>query len=472
MPICVPSFAFRPRAPGMTLVRRVSRACVAAAAGVAVATAPIASAAQESLPIIRDAEIEGLMRIYTKPIFKAAGLQPGAVRVHLIKSRAINAFVADGQRMFIYTGLLSSAKTPGEVMGVLAHETGHIAGGHLARLGLQMDKASNLAIIGMLLGAAAMVGGAVAGSKGGVEAGTGVMLGGPGVAQRNLLAYARAQEAAADQAAVKFLTEAGQSARGVLELFYKLANQSIASVQYVDPYVLSHPMPLERIRNLERLAKASPHFDKPDPPALVLRHELMQAKLSGFLDSPQVVYRKYPPADSTLPARYARAIAAFRGGDLKNALPLIDTLIKDIPQNPYFWELKGQALLEGGRPQEAVAPLQQAVKLLPSSGLIRLMLAQAQLGVEGSDSARAALETLKVARRTETDSANLHMLMAKAYGRLDNLPLAELETAEMAIRRDDRELAIQKATNALKGLKQGTPEWLRANDILNYTKEE
>jgi predicted Zn-dependent protease len=258
----------------------------------------------------------------------------------------------------------------------------------------------------------------------------------------------------------------------VLELFYKLANQSIASVQYVDPYVLSHPMPLERIRNLERLAKASPHFDKPDPPALVLRHELMQAKLSGFLDSPQVVYQKYPPADSTLPARYARAIAAFRGGDLKNALPLIDTLIKDIPQNPYFWELKGQALLEGGRPQEAVAPLRQAVKLLPSSGLIRLMLAQAQLGVEGPDSARAALETLKVARRTETDSANLHMLMAKAYGRLENLALAELETAEWAIRKDDRELAIQKATNALKGLKQGTPEWLRANDILNYTKEE
>lgn len=471
MPVSVPSLALRRRAPTMGWLRYASRAVVAAAAALAVAATPVAATA-ESLPIIRDAEIEGLIRIYTKPIFKAAGLQPGAVRVHLIKSRAINAFVADGQRMFIYTGLLSSAKTPGEVMGVLAHETGHIAGGHLARLGLQMDKASNLAIIGMLLGAAAMVGGVVAGSKGGVEAGTGVMLGGPGVAQRNLLAYARAQEAAADQAAVKYLTDAGQSARGVLELFYKLANQSIASVQYVDPYVLSHPMPLERIRNLERLAKASPHFDKPDPPALVLRHELMQAKLSGFLDSPQAVYQKYPPADSTLPARYARAIAAFRGGDLKNALPLIDTLIKDIPQNPYFWELKGQALLEGGRPQEAVAPLQQAVKLLPSSGLVRLMLAQAQLGVDGSDSARAALETLKVARRTEPDSANLHMLMAKAYGRLDNLPFAELETAEMAIRRDDRELAIQKATNALKGLKQGTPEWLRANDILNYTKEE
>lgn len=471
MPICVRSFALRPRAPTLALLRGACRVIVAAAAGLAMAAAPVAATA-ESLPIIRDAEIEGLMRIYTNPIFKAAGLQPGAVRVHLIKSRAINAFVADGQRMFIYTGLLSSAKTPGEVIGVLAHETGHIAGGHLARLGLQMDKASNLAIISMLLGAAAMVGGVVAGNKGGVDAGTGVMLGGPGVAQRNLLAYARAQEASADQAAVRYLTDAGQSARGVLELFYKLANQSLASVQHVDPYVLSHPMPLERIRNLERLAKASPHFDKPDPPALVLRHELMQAKLSGFLDSPQVVYQKYPPADTSLSARYARAIAAFRGGDLKNALPVIDTLIKDIPQNPYFWELKGQALLEGGRPQEAVAPLHQAVKLLPQSGLIRLLLAQAQLGMEGQESARAALETLKVARRTENDSATVHILTAKAYGRLNNLPLAELETAEAAVRRGDRELAIQKATNALKALKQGTPEWLRANDILNYTKEE
>lgn len=444
-----------------------------AAAGLAAAVAltPAAATAQE-LPVIRDAEIEGLLRLYTGPIFKAAGLTPSAVRVHIINDRTVNAFVADGQRIFINTGLLSQAKTPNEVIGVLAHETAHIAGGHLARLGIQLDKASNIAIISMLIGAAAAVGGAVAGSSDASQVGQGIMLGGTGAAQRNILAYARAQESAADQAAIRYLDQTGQSGKGMLELFHKLANQSLASTRYVDPYVLSHPMPLDRIRNLERLAKASPHFDRNDPPPLVLRHELMHAKLNGFLTSPQAVYQRYPPSDTSLPARYARSIAAFRTGDLNNALPVIDSLIRDIPENPYFWELKGQALLESGRSREAIGPLQEAVKRLPKNGLIRMLLGQAQLGLEGPDSARAALETLKAAQRTEDDAPRLYMLMAQAYGRLNNLPLAELATAEMAIRRGDRDLARRKAKNALAALKQGTPEWLRANDIVNYTKKD
>jgi predicted Zn-dependent protease len=392
--------------------------------------------------------------------------------VHLINSPGINAFVAGGQRIFIYTGLLTSAKTPNEVIGVLAHETAHIAGGHLARLGIQLDKASNLAIITTLLGAAAMVGGGLAGSSGAAQAGQGLMMGGQGLAQRNVLAYARAQESAADQAAVRYLDQTGQSSRGMLELFHKLANQSLASAQFVDPYVLSHPMPLERIRNLERMAKASPHFDKADPPLLVMRHELMQAKIIGFTEAPQIVYQKYPASDTSLAARYARAITAFRMGDLRNALPIIDGLIAEIPENPYFWELKGQALLESGRAAQAIAPLQEAIRRLPTNGLIRMLLAQAQLGLDGQANAAAALETLKVAQRSENDSPRLHMLMAQAHGRLNNLARAELATAEMAILRGDRELATQKATSAVQRLAPNTPEWLRANDILNYTKKD
>jgi predicted Zn-dependent protease len=258
----------------------------------------------------------------------------------------------------------------------------------------------------------------------------------------------------------------------MLELFHKLANQSLASAQFVDPYVMSHPMPLDRIRNLERLAKASPHFDKPDPPLLVLRHKLMQAKIIGFVESPQAVYQKYPASDTSLPARYARAIAAFRIGDLKNALPVIEGLIAEIPENPYFWELKGQALLESGQAAQAIPPLQEAVKRLPTNGLIRMLLAQAQLGLDGQANATAALESLRLAQRSEDDSPRLHMLMAQAYGRLNNLAQAELATAEMAVRRGDRELASQKATGAIKGLQPNTPEWLRAQDILNYTKKD
>jgi predicted Zn-dependent protease len=450
---------------------RFATRLTAAAVAAALAFAPVATRAQD-LPLIRDAEIEGLMRIYTGPLFDAAGLTRESVNVHLIQSRGINAFVAGGQRIFIYTGLLTGAKTPNEVIGVLAHETAHIAGGHLARLGLQLDKASNLAIITTLLGAAAMAGGMVAGSSGAAGAGQGLMMGGAGLAQRNVLSYARAQESAADQAAVRILDKTGQSSRGMLELFHKLANQSLASAQFVDPYVMSHPMPLDRIRNLERLAKASPHFDKPDPPLLVLRHKLMQAKIIGFVESPQAVYQKYPASDTSLPARYARAIAAFRIGDLKNALPVIEGLIAEIPENPYFWELKGQALLESGQAAQAIPPLQEAVKRLPTNGLIRMLLAQAQLGLDGQANATAALESLRLAQRSEDDSPRLHMLMAQAYGRLNNLAQAELATAEMAVRRGDRELASQKATGAIKGLQPNTPEWLRAQDILNYTKKD
>jgi predicted Zn-dependent protease len=444
---------------------------LAAVLAAALSVAPVAARAQD-VPLIRDAEIEGLMRIYTGPLFDAAGLTRDSVSVNLINHPAINAFVAGGQRIFIYTGLLTSAKTPNEVIGVLAHESAHIAGGHLARLGLQLDKATNLAIITTLLGAAAMVGGGVAGSRGASGAGQGIMMGGPGLAQRHILSYARAQESAADQAAVRYLDQTGQSSKGMLELFHKLANQSLASAQFVDPYVMSHPMPLDRIRNLERLAKASPHFHKPDPPLLVLRHALMQAKIIGFVDSPQAVYQKYPVSDTSLPARYARAIAAFRIGDMKNALPVIDGLIAEIPENPYFWELKGQALLESGQAAQAISPLEEAVRRLPKNGLIRMLLAQAQLGVEGRAGANAALESLRMAQRTEGDSARLYMLMAQAYGRLNDLPKAELATAEMAVRRGDPELATEKATNAVKGLRPNTPEWLRAQDILNYTKED
>jgi protein-disulfide isomerase/Flp pilus assembly protein TadD len=282
--------------------------------------------------------------------------------------------------------------------------------------------------------------------------------------QRLILNYARAMESAADQAALKYLTATGQSARGMLTLFQKLATESIASVQFVDPYVMSHPMPFERIRNLEREAKASPHFNKPDPPEIRLRHDLMQAKLVGFLN-PEAVYKRYPSADKSMPARYARAIALFRKGDTRNAVPIIDGLIAELPQNPYFWELKGQALLEGGDPAGAIGPLRKAEKQLPNNGLIKTMLAQALLGTETAANAKAALAALRAAAKTEDEFPQIYKLMALGYGLTNDIPRAELATAEWAYRTGDRKLATEKANIALKSLKRGTPEWLRANGM-------
>lgn len=436
------------------------------------ALTPSLALAQEGAPrLIRDAEIEGLMRLYTKPIFQAAGLNPGSVKVYLINNSRINAFVAGGQRMFINTGLLMQSKTPNEVIGVLAHETGHIAGGHLARMGQEIDRQSTTVIIGMLLGAAAMAGGAVSGSSDALRAGQGIMGGAGTIGQRLILNYARAMESSADQAALKYLNATGQSATGMLTLFQKLANQSIASAQYVDPYVMSHPMPFERIRNLESAAKGSPYFNRKDPPELVLRHDLMQAKLTGFL-APQMVFQRYPTSDMSMPARYARAITMFRSGDTRNALPVIDSLIEDLPKNPYFWELKGQALLEGGSPAKAIAPLRQAEKLLPSNGLIKLLLAQALLGTETNANAQAALKVLRAAAKSESDVPSVYKLSAMAYGQLGDIPRADLATAEAAFLQGDRKLAVGKAQIAMKSFKRGSTEWIRANDILNYARKE
>jgi predicted Zn-dependent protease len=442
------------------------------ATGLAAQSVLPAMAQGANLPLIRDAEIESLMRIYSRPIFKVAGISEGAAKVYLVNQQNINAFVAGGQRIFINTGLLSQAKSPNEVIGVLAHETGHIAGGHLARMGAQLDKASTQAIIGMLLGAAAMAGGVASGSSEASKAGAGVFMGTQGLVTRNLLAYVRAQESSADQAAVKFLDATGQSGQGMLSLFQKLANQSLGSLRNVNPYAMTHPMPLDRIRNLEVSVKKSPFYNRHDPDDLMLRHRLMQAKLAGFLNSPQQVFQYYPASDKTLPARYARAIASYRMGDLKNGLKEINTLIEAQPGYAYFWELKGQALLESGRAAEAVPSLERAAQLSKGNGLIQIMLAQALLQNEGGANAQAALKVLKTSLRSERDSPVLHAQMAIAYARLGNIPLADLSTAEAAILRGDRELATQKAQLAAQKLKHGSPEWIRAKDILNYTDKK
>lgn len=447
--------------------------CVAAALILTGAGPVAAQTAQRKGPqLIRDAEIEGLMRLYTRPVLKAAGLNPRAVRVYLINDPRINAFVTGGQRIFIHTGLITQAGTPNEVIGVLAHETGHIAGGHLARMGIELDKASTTSIIGMLVGIAAIAGGAASGNAEAARAGSGVIAGSQGIAQRNFLAYQRSMEASADQAALKYLNATGQSAKGMITLFEKLAQQSIASLANVDPYVMSHPMPFERIRNLENAAKKSPSYNKKDPPELMLRHELAKAKLVGFIESPQAVMRRYPAADQSMPARYARAISMFRRGDIQNALPVINGLVDELPQNPYFWELKGQALLENGRAAEAVAPLQRAIKLLPNNGLIQILMAQALIGTDTRENAQAALKLLRQAQKTENDTPATFAFMAMAYGKTGDIARAELSTAEAALLRGDRKLAVEKAKSAQGRFKTGTPEWTRANDILNFASRK
>jgi predicted Zn-dependent protease len=475
-----PQLAEKPQAVLNILQTMKSALCVAAAGWVALV--PVVESAfaarkrgeqrAQGPSLIRDAEIEGLLRQYSRPIFKAARINPDDVRVYVLGDDGINAFVAGGQRIFVNTGLFTKTKSYQEVVGVLAHETGHIAGGHLAKMQSEIDRASTERIIGMLLGAAAAVGGSAAGVDGAAKMGQGVMIGSQSISQRRFLSYQRSMEAAADQAAIKYLNATGTNPNGMLTLFQKMANQSIAITSDADPYLFSHPMPLDRIRNLEEQVKASPNYGKAEDAGQKLRYELVKAKIIGYTQGPQRVFQRYPASNKTLPARYARAVAMYRRGDIANALPVLEGLTDELPQNPYFWELTAQALLETGRASQGLPAIKKARELLPNNGLLQILHAQLLLASESKSSAQQAQKLLVLAKRTEGNSPQIFKLTAQAHALLGENAKAELATAEFALATGDRELAIEKAKLAQSRFKSGSPEWLRAGDILNFAAKK
>ena len=419
------------------------------------------------LPIIRDTEIENLLRDYATPILRVAGLAKQNIKVVILNDRQFNAFVMDGRHIFINAGALFDAKTPDEIIGVLAHESGHLAGGHLMRFREKLAQAQTQSIVAMLLGIGAIVAGASSHSPSVGDIGGAAITGPQSAIEHSLLAYARTQEDQADHAGVKFLNETHQSPKGMVDLFKRLTNEMLFATRFANPYLQTHPMPAERLTTLETIAKQSPYWNVTDPPALQLRHDLMRAKLSGFLEAPGTVLRRYPLSNQSVPARYARAISTYRHGDLRSAVAQIDGLIANEPNNPYFHELKGQALLEGGRGAEAIAPLRRAVELSHHAPLIEIMLAQALIGTHNGKMADQAVELLTAALRTEPESPDAYMQLAMAYGHKGDIPHADLASAQAAFARGDVKTARQLAARAKHGLAVGSPAWVRADDIVN-----
>jgi len=447
--------------------RRLTPASRLAALAVATLASMPAAAQGPGMPLIRDAEIEQLLRDYSAPVMRAAGLAQQNIRIVVVNDRGFNAFVADGRRIFINTGTLSEAATPNEVIGVLAHETGHIAGGHLAKLREQLRSASTQSIIATILGVGAMVAASQSGSTNAAHAGAAAVTAPQEIIRRSLLAYLRAHEEQADRAGVKFLNATGQSPKGMHETFKRLADQVLFSARFADPYLQSHPMPAERVAALSELAKASPFWDKKDPADLQLRHDLMRAKLSGFIERPDTVARRYPASDTSVAARYARAISAYRHADLRGALSQIDGLIQAQPNNPYFYELKGQALLESGQPAAAIAPLRHAVKTAPNPALIQIMLAQALTASNESKYAEEAVSLLRAAIVKEPESSDAYAQLAMAFGRKGDLAEADLASALAAVMRGDARTARDLATRAKTRFPVGSPGWVKADDIIS-----
>ncbi len=429
------------------------------------AGAPARAQKEKGPPVVRDAEIEQLLRDYTQPILRTAGLAQQNVQVVIINDRSFNAFVADGRRIFVNGGALMESETPNQIIGVLAHETGHIAGGHLARMREAMASATTQSIIAMLLGAGALV---AAGRSGGADLGQAgaAAIAGPTIAiQNTMIGYMRAQEEQADRAGVKFLTATGQSPKGMYETFKRMADQILYQIRYINPYLQTHPLPTERVAALEGLAKASPYWDHKDPPALQARHDLMRAKLYGFIERPDGVARRYPPSDTSLAARYARAISAYRFSDPRVALGQIEALIQAQPQNPYFYELKGQAFLEAGKPAEAIAPLRHAAQLAPNPALIQIMLGQALVATHDRVHVDEAIPMLQAAVLREPDTPDAYAQLAMAYGQKNDLARADLASAQAAFMRGDIKTAREIATRAKARFPVGSPGWVKADDL-------
>jgi len=451
-------------------LRKKTSKLTAITIAVALALAPMAAPAQQGggLRLLRDTEIEQLLRDYTRPILRSAGLEKQNIQVVIINDSAFNAFVADGRRIFVNYGALMQSETPNQIVGVLAHETGHLAGGHLAKLREQLAQAQTQMIIAMLLGAGAMV----AGSRGGnsnsglANAGAAAIVAPQEVIRRTLLSYQRQQEENADRAGVKFLTATGQSAKGMYETFKRFTNESLFAARGTDPYVQSHPMPAERVAALEEMARSSPYWDKKDDPALQLRHDMMRAKTSAFMERQDTVYRRYPLSNDSLPARYAHAIATYRHGDLRTALTQIDGLIQVQPANPYFYELRGQALLEGGKPTEAIAPLRKAVQLSNNAPLIEMLLGQALVASNNKAYTEEAIAILRAAVGRETEAPIGYSQLAMAYGRKGDFAQADLASAQAAYLRGDNKTARDLASRAKTRFAIGTPGWVKADDIV------
>ncbi|HEX4409827.1 MAG TPA: M48 family metalloprotease [Xanthobacteraceae bacterium] len=460
-------------------VKPASRAvAIATAAAIALTSIPASTpvfaqtGSNVGIPMIRDAEIEQLMRDYTAPILKVAGLAQQNVQVVIINDKSFNAFVMDAHRIFVNTGALMESTTPNQMIGVFAHETGHIVGGHLSKMRQELANAQTAMIIGMLLGVGAMVAGSRSSNTDMGNVGGAVFTAPQALAMNTLLSYQRAQEESADRAGVRFLTMSGQSAKGMYETFKRFADDSLFAAHGANPYAQNHPMPQERMDALAEMAR-TPYWDKKDSPELQFRHDMMRAKLYGFIERPLTVLRHYPSTDTSLPARYARAISAYRyGGDMRSAIALIDSLIQSMPNNPYFYELKGQALLENAHPAEAIAPLQRAVQLAPNPALIQILLSQALVATNDAKMSEESIPILRTALLKEPESTEAYTTLAMAYGRKNDLADADLASAQAAFARGDNKTARELAARAKQRFPIGSPGWVRADDIVAFNKND
>ena len=437
------------------LTRHAARLAGATAAAGLMLTAAAPASAQSA---IRDTEIEAIIHEWADPVFTGMGLEPSEIEIVLINDEELNAFATRGRIMGLNTGLILRTTSPNELLGVIAHEAGHIRNRHTLR-----DGAQNAGMQPMLM---TMALGALAIAAGAPDAGAVLLGNSQYFGTLSALRYMTHQEGEADNTGARALEAAGESGRGLVTFFENFRSQEVFSDARRYPYFRSHPLSSDRIENLRRFVAEQSNYDHRDSPERMAQHALILAKIHAFMDEPRETLRDYPETDTALPARYARAIAWYRDGQTDRALAAVDVLLTEQPENPYFWELKGQILFEEGRPEEAIGAHQRSVDLKPDAPLLRINLAHAL--IETHDAARldAAVDQLKRAAAMEKDNSMAWRLLAQAYASQGKEGEARLASAEMYFASGAERQATQFALRARDMLQPGSVEWTRAMDIV------
>ncbi|MBI1214512.1 MAG: M48 family metalloprotease [Alphaproteobacteria bacterium] len=425
-----------------------------------------ARAAAPPFAILRDAETEHDLKIFTRGIFEQAGISPSAVRFVLVNDSDLNAFVAGGQNIFLNTGLILATQNPAELIGVIAHESGHIACGHLLRSKYAMQDLSLQAMLGTLIGIAAAIG-AHNGNVGMASADAA-----RAITLRQMLRHSRIQETAADTAGVRFLEGAHLPVTGFLSFMKKLENQELLPESEQSEYVQTHPLTRDRITFLENAVAADKDKDAQVPPEWVEMHARLKSKLLGYLYPERALQDR----GDSVASRYGRVIATYRLNKPDAAIKLLDPLIEKAPGDPYFEELKGQILFESGKVEASLPDYARAVKNAPDAALIRTayghaLVEAASTPEEGTQKQTAerlqeAVRQFELALRSEPDSAETRHFLAIAYGKQGKEGLSRLQLAEEALITGNDEFARREAGLAAAALPKHSPGWLRSQDIL------
>lgn len=412
---------------------------------------------------MRDAEIEQIIRDITEPLFTAAELDKDAVATYLLNDNTINAFVMGGQNIFIHSGLLLAATNVNQVSGVIAHETGHITGGHLSRFQEGMSEMANYSLLGALLGIVAI-------AAGSADAGLALMMGGQQIGYRSLLRFSRTQESAADQAAAGLLDKTEQSGKGLIEFFEILGDQELVPRKFQDPYASTHPMSSDRIRQLEERVEQSKFYQKPIDPILEEKFLRLQAKLYGYLKPFHATMVKYPLKDKSINARYARTFAYQKAKKIKEALTEINQLIEIDPHNPFFYETKGQILYENGDVVASIEPYRLSVENLPDSPLLRMSYAQSLISTEDDKYLKEAIENLKISLEKDPENVFGWKQASMAYYRMDDKAMTYYSTAQYFLLSGNVRGAMINAKQASDLLPKNSSRWIKANDIIMITQ--